>query len=221
MGGESIVTMQAVPPLEGGAIPTSPLQLSKHEWRVENLPLETARHLVKDYHYSRGASNTATYLHGLFPKDWHWYAQAVGCAWWIPPTKTAARAQAGDDWQGVLALSRLVIQPNTPKNAASFLLSKSMFLIDRERWPVLVTYADEWQGHTGAIYRATGWQYDGLTGPQPTYVKNGVMIARKRGNITRTHAGMIDIGAEFIGKFRKHRFVHRQESGHDRPSQAG
>ena len=30
-------------------------------------------------------------------------------------------------------------------------------LIDRSRWPVLVTYSDEGQGHTGHVYRCSGW----------------------------------------------------------------
>ncbi len=31
-------------------------------------------------------------------------------------------------------------------------------LIDRSRWPVLVTYSDEGQGHTGHVYKCSGWQ---------------------------------------------------------------
>jgi hypothetical protein len=103
--------------------------------------------LVTKYHYAKGASNTAVHLHGLYPHDWHWYAQCIGVAWWIPPTKSAAQAWAGDKWEGVLSLSRLVIQPNSPRNACSFLLSKSVRLIDRKRWHTLVTYADKWRGH--------------------------------------------------------------------------
>lgn len=30
--------------------------------------------------------------------------------------------------------------------------------IDRTRWPVLVTYSDEGQGHTGHVYKCSGWQ---------------------------------------------------------------
>lgn len=31
-------------------------------------------------------------------------------------------------------------------------------LIDRTRWPVLVTYSDEGQGHTGHVYLCSGWE---------------------------------------------------------------
>lgn len=30
-------------------------------------------------------------------------------------------------------------------------------LIDRTRWPVLVTYSDEGQGHDGYVYKCSGW----------------------------------------------------------------
>lgn len=30
-------------------------------------------------------------------------------------------------------------------------------LIDRTRWPVLVTYSDESVGHTGHVYKCSGW----------------------------------------------------------------
>jgi hypothetical protein len=130
-------------------------------------------------------------------------------AWWIPPTKSAAQAWAGELWEGVLSLSRLAIEPDVPKNAASFLLSKSERLIDTKRWHTLVTYADSWRGHTGAIYRAAGWEYCGQTKPQAVYTLNGRMIARKAGPKTRTHAEMIALGCELVGHFPKHRFCHR------------
>lgn len=83
-----------------------------------------------------------------------------------------------------------------------------MKMMDREKWPCLVTYADQWQGHTGGIYKATNWQYVGLTKPEAVYVKDGVMTARKAGPKTRTHAEMIAMGAELKGRFAKHKFVH-------------
>lgn len=178
------------------------------DWVVRDVDLAIARELVERWHYSHGASNTATYLHGLWPRDSFWAQECVGCAWWIPPTKSAALATWPDNWEGVLCLSRLVIVPDMPTNAASFLLGRSMRLIDRGRWPILVTYADEWQGHTGAIYRATNWRYVGKTRPERTYLLNGRMVARKAGPHTRTDAEMRELGAECVGAFAKHKFVH-------------
>lgn len=179
--------------------------LRRCEWRVDTCALAQGRDLCERLHYSAGSANTATYRHGLYRiEDWPFYVQGV--ALWIPPTRTAAEA-TWPDWQRVLSLSRLAIEESVPTNGASFLLSRSTRLIAAEkRWDCLVTYADEWQGHTGAIYLAAGWEYVGLTKPERIYVRNGVMIARKAGPKTRTHADMIALGAECVGSFRRRKF---------------
>lgn len=206
MCGESAVVARPIRSEGGGATPTSPLQLRKKDWKVADCDIGVAYRLVEAEHYARGASNTKTYLHGLYPAGWHWYTQCVGVAWWIPPTRRAAEKWAGAHWAGVLALSRLAIKPEVPSNACSFLLSKSVRLIDRKHWHTLVTYADAWRGHTGAIYRAAGWEYCGETAPEAVYTIDGRMTARKAGGYTRTHAEMLALGAICHGRFPKARF---------------
>ena len=80
-------------------------------------------------------------------------------------------------------------------------------MIDAADWPCLITYADDWRGHSGAIYRADNWIYRGKTKAERTYLVDGRMTARKAGNNTRTHAEMLALGAECIGSFAKHKFV--------------
>jgi hypothetical protein len=104
----------------------------------------------------------------------------------------------------------MAIDPAVPRNACSFLLARSRKLIDRERWPALVTYADEWQGHLGGIYRATNWEYAGKTKPEATWTLDGRMLARKHGPKTRTKDEMLALGAVMIGRFAKHKFVLRR-----------
>lgn len=181
-----------------------------------------ARELVTRYHYAKGASNTRTYLHGLFRRGAFWEADCVGIAWWIPPTRSAAEATFPKNWQGVLALSRLVVAPEVPKNACSFLLSRSVKLIPADEWPCLVTYADDWRGHTGTIYRACNWKYLGKTGVEDTYTINGVMTSRKAGGHTRTKAEMIALGALNEGRHAKHKYVLiRERSGRTSTAVAG
>lgn len=182
-------------------------RLKRAEWEVRAVSIGVARRLVEDFHYAAGASNTATYLHGLFRKGDIFDEQCRGVAWWIPPTRSAAEATYPARWQGVLCLSRLVIMPETPKNACTFLLSGSRRLIDATLWPCLVTYADDWRGHTGGIYRADNWRYAGKTKPERTYQIGGRMTARKAGGHTRTHAEMLALGAQCVGSFAKHKFV--------------
>lgn len=179
-------------------------QIVGADWEVRPVSMAVGRELVTAHHYARGGSNTATYMHGLFMRE---VDVCLGVAWWIPPTKSAALATHPANWRGVLNLSRLVIAPGVPKNAATFLLSRSRRLIDRAAWPCLVTYADTWRGHTGEIYKLDNWTPAGQTKPERTYTLDGRMIARKAGPKTRTQAEMAALGAVAVGSFPKFKFV--------------
>lgn len=178
--------------------------LHRNEWTVRPVDISLARSLIARLHYARGASNSATAVHGLFKADEPILGQCYGVAWWIPPTRDAAAAWWPEPTE-VLALSRLVLEDDVPKNGASFLISQSIRLL-HPRWKCLITYADSWQGHDGGIYKATNWEYLGLTNAERTYVINGVMKSRKAGPRTYTHDEMLARGAELVGSYAKHRF---------------
>lgn len=182
------------------------MSLRRDEWMVRDVPLSVCQGLCRDHHYAGGGSNTATFRHGLIRCDDP--LSVHGVAWWIPPTRSAAEASWNGPWQQVLSLSRLVIVPEAPSNAASFLIGGSIDLIRRDgRWRCLVTYADEWQGHTGTIYRATNWEYMGPTTPEATFVDaDGRMVARKAGPKTRTRSEMAALGYQEVGRFARHKF---------------
>lgn len=181
-------------------------QLRRGDWVVDVLDLAQGQELVRDLHYAKGAANTATFRHGLFRRE-EWPLVYAGAALWIPPTRAAAEASTDGDWRRVLSLSRFVLDDSVPRNGASFLLSRSVRLIRQSgMWDVLVTYADEWQGHLGTMYRAAGWEYVGLTKPERVYTLNGRMVARKAGPNTRTHGDMLALGAVCVGSFSKHKF---------------
>lgn len=172
---------------------------------VDVVDLATARSIIEKLHYARSSANTATYRHGLFRKS---DMALVGAAVWIPPTKNAAHATYPENWRGVLSLSRLVVDPFVPTNGASFLLGRSIALIKEDnKWDCLVTYADTWRGHTGQIYKATNWEYVGMTAKSPVWVnEEGAMMGRKRGPKTLTYQEMSELGFSMIGRFAKHKF---------------
>ncbi len=164
--------------------------LRRADWLVDTISLAQADELVTRLHYAAGGPNTATFRHGLFRRE-YWPMTVAGTG----------------EWQRVLALSRFVLEPTVPKNGASFLLARSSKLIEAAGgWDCLVTYADEWQGHVGTIYKAAGWEYVGVTKPERVYVLDGRMIARKAGPKTRTHGEMVALGAACVGAFGKHKF---------------
>lgn len=187
------------------------MHLRSSDWAVQSVPSHgEAVRLIRSQHYAQGAPNTSTYRHGLYrvTTSYPLVGDLLGVALWIPPTRTAAEHVAGDDWQGVLALSRLVVDPEVPTNGASFLLGRSMKAIDRDRWPVLVTYADTAQGHTGAIYKATNWRCDGETAAGDLWEDaTGRMTSRKHGGRTYTKAEMEAMGCTRLPSKPKIRFV--------------
>jgi len=184
--------------------------IHKEDWAVQPISMLTATLLVQRLHYAKSGSNTATYLHGLFRKGADFLeADCLGVAWWLPPTKAAAISVYPEgDWKKVLSLSRLCLDPSVPVNGCSFMLSRSMNMIDPEKWECLVTYADTWRGHSGSIYRATNWQYMGMTKPQAvfTHERSGRMMGRKRGPVTLKTAEIEQQGFVKQGTYAKHRY---------------
>lgn len=183
-----------------------PGDLIASEWTVGPIEHREAATFIREHHYSRSSSNTGR-AHGLLSvqDDSIW-----GAVIWLPPTRRAAEAVAGDQWRGVLACSRLAVRPDAPRNAASFLLAASMRLLDRDRWPVLLTYADTAQGHTGAIYKATGWTSDGHVPAGDTWTgPNGEQRGRKRGGRNLTAEEMRAAGFTRNPRLPKIRFTHR------------
>jgi hypothetical protein len=75
------------------------------------------------------------------------------------------------------------------------------------RWRWLLSYADEAQGHTGAIYRAANWTYVGRTGPYPRWeTADGLQVAPKATK-NRTRAEMEALGHRLVGHAYVHKFV--------------
>lgn len=177
----------------------------KRDYRVCEITPRMARAFIRQHHYSGGMSNTGTHFHGLFKVDGF---DLLGVAAWLPPTRVAAETVNKENWQRVLSLTRLAIHPDVPTNGASFLMAASMRLIEQEqKWVSLVTYADTFRGHTGAIYRAANWTYEGITAPTTRWENaDGRQIARKSTK-SRTKAQMEALGLRMVGAFPKHKFV--------------
>lgn len=183
--------------------------LRRSDWIVERVPHGEAAAVITAWHYSHSTPNTGQ-THGLFGRH-EALGPLMGAALWLPPTRRAGEAVAGEGWGGVLSLSRLAVHPDLPRNAASFLLAASMRLLDRDRWPTLLTFADHQQGHTGAIYKATGWTLDGVSTTGSYFVRNGVQVGRKRGKRNVSAAQLRADGYEEV-RSEKFRFIHRAAS---------
>ena len=180
-------------------------RLRSEDWTVEACSHAQATAFIEQHHYARGMSNTAIYSHALF----NCLGSIMGVCVWLCPTQRACKTVDPDNWKRVLALSRLAIHPSVPKNACSFTMARSIELIRRDgRFRSLVSFADSAQGHTGHIYRASGWTYCGVTVATPLWV-DPLTGAMRSISATRNYtvAEMRERGLIFKGRFVKHKFV--------------
>lgn len=179
------------------------------------IPHSLAVSLIRQHHYARSAANTSVYAIGLFSPHEDFL---LGAQLWMPTTPTVARSLYArhapnlplhDAPSHVLALSRLALVPGLPTNSASAFLRRGRLLVDRTRFPILVTWADTAQGHQGTIYRADNWLLDSTTAGADTYLdpaRNNQQVSRKATR-SRTVQEMYAAGYVRAPKAHKLRFV--------------
>jgi len=164
---------------------------------------------ILDIHYAKRWPSIS-YAYGLFYKD-----ELVGVVTYgSPPSSTLKRGIAGDDYKSdVLELNRLCLL-NNKKNEASFLVSRSLKLLPRNK--IVVSFADTSQEHLGVVYQATNFLYCGLSAKRTDWkVKgkehlHGQTIADEfRGQKNRSKLMREKYGDDFYlsPRPRKHRYI--------------
>jgi hypothetical protein len=106
---------------------------------------------------------------------------------------------------GWYEIKRLTMSPRCPRNSESRFIGKTIALL-RKRCIIrgIVTYADSGVGHTGVIYKASGFQYMGLTEPRTDFWMGDVNVGQRRGGIK----GKL---GEWRPRSRKHLFIKQYE----------
>ena len=86
------------------------------------------------------------------------------CIYTRPAGPSAGQAYHPQAPDRVLELRRLCLIDDTPKNAESYFVGRTLrWLRKNTNWEFVLSYADEEQGHTGVIYRASNFKYLGKT----------------------------------------------------------
>ena len=126
------------------------------DYHLERVSYADIAPLLEAHHpYKAGKPQLGTYVFGVLEKG-----RTIAGYLWAPPPYGAAKSVRPDAPLGVLALSRMVAVPKAERslNHVSRPLRYQMkHLIDRTRWPSLVTWHDEGEGHTGHVYKCSGW----------------------------------------------------------------
>lgn len=155
-------------------------------------------HLFEEHHAYKSISATSTYCFGVV-EDGRYIAAFT----WQPPPPGAALSVCSEAPYAVLALSRMVAVPRAERRLRHIskpLRYQMLRLIDRGRWPVLVTYSDEGLGHLGHVYKCSGWtpttrklsrQFVGADGTRTSVYRNGRMDLE----------GLKSIGSSFIQRW--------------------
>lgn len=175
----------------GGSNPTSPLQLF-----VRLITKNTAALCYRRWHYLGDKGFLQVYGFGAY------YDGLIhGAISFHPPSapETVIGLFGNDSQDGIWEIGRLAMSPDCPRNSESRFIAVAIRLL-RRATPVkaIITYADSSVGHTGIIYRASGFIYLGLTAPKKDFWVDSRI--QERG---KTHG----INGEWRDRPRKHKYI--------------
>ena len=190
----------------------------KHIMEVKVIKRSDCSHFILNIHYAKRWPSI-TYAYGLFENSLLTGVITYG----TPPSAPLRRGIAGDEnINKILELNRLGLKYNR-KNEASFLISKSLKLIQKGK--IVISFADISQGHKGTVYQATNFLYCGLSAKRTDWKIKGLehlhgqTVADKyRGVKNRAEAIRRDYGDRFYLKPRprKHRYVYVTGKGKEK-----
>lgn len=131
-----------------------------------------------------------------------------------PPSATLRRGVAGDRYADILLeLNRLCLKDNLP-NEATRLVQGSIKLLPKPR--IIISFADTSMGHTGGVYKASGFTYHGLSAKRTDWKVRGkehlhgqTVADEFRGIKNRSAAMREKYGDDFYlsPRPRKHRYI--------------
>lgn len=128
--------------------------------------LETLSYFIKKNHYLKSLSRGNKYVFVLKGLN----NEIVGSALFGTPVGTNVEKCYSIGNTKLLELKRFVLK-NTPKNTASWFMSKCMkYLKQNTDVRVIISYADPTQGHEGTIYKASNFKYLGKQKYSPGYM---------------------------------------------------
>jgi hypothetical protein len=127
----------------------------------------TVRKFLKKWHYSDYVNIQAKHTFCLFKNGKFDIPEMIGvCIYTRPAGPSAGQTYYPEAPDKVLELRRLCLIDETPKNAESFFVGRTLrWLRQNTAWEFVISYADEEQGHKGIIYKASNFKSLGKTSP--------------------------------------------------------
>ena len=145
-------------------------------WVEHSLYTEQIQKFLKTWHYSEYTFLQHKQTFTMWRDGDFGFPELVGvCVYTRPAGAAAAQKYYPQEPDKCLELRRLCLIDDTPKNAESYFVSRTIkWLKKNTDWKFIVSYADPEQGHQGVIYRASNFKYDGVTGEGSQLEVDGV-----------------------------------------------
>ena len=179
---------------------------------------ERVRNFLRRWHYADHVDVQEKETFGLF-REGTFLPELVGvCIYTRPAGPSAAQKYYPQDPDKCLELRRLCLIDDTPKNAESFFVSRTLkWLKKNTEWKFVVSYADPEQGHKGTIYRAANFKYEGVTAPgqsllvdgNPFHIRTLTMTDRPYGAEINNRYKRGDPGVKIVKTEPKHIYTYQ------------
>lgn len=145
-------------------------------FEVRPTTIDEVSDLFARFHAYKSTGGVAVYAFAVVEDQ-----RPIAAFLWQPPPPGAARSVCPSLPHGVLALSRMVAVPREERRLRHIskpLRHQMLRLMDRTRWPALVTFSDESVGHTGHVYMCSGWQKTSRRRTQTLTTLDGRRVSR-------------------------------------------
>ena len=154
---------------------------------VAQISKSIAEDIIVKYHYTH-AWTSCRYSLGIYYRmdemdPFGNYDKLIGCAIYGFPVGAKAPTSVceGLSKDNVLELTRLFVHDGYGSNIESNALAKTFEWIKQndKNIKVLISYADNGQGHLGGIYKATNWRYEGISSDLALMPNYGISLTKE------------------------------------------
>lgn len=127
---------------------------------VKLVNIQRVRDFVEEWHYSGNVNGLRiSYVFGLFYNN-----DLIGAMIYGSLGMANTWKRYVDKEEDIIELRRLCCIDKTPKNTESYFIAKTLkWLKKNTNIKVVVSYADSFHNHEGTIYKASNFNYHGLT----------------------------------------------------------
>jgi hypothetical protein len=143
----------------------------KNIYEVRLVQRNDIKDFTEKWHYSKSINGVnSKYCFGLFDRS----NTLSGSAIYGSIAMANVWRKYAESKEEVIELRRLCLLDDTPTNAESWFIGKTLrWLQNNTSIKVVVSYADAWYGHSGTIYQASNFEYLGKTNPSRMIEWNG------------------------------------------------